>query len=252
MGTMDDVKMLQQEGKSVDEIKSFLAQRGISGEEASRYISQANIKDAVVSGVPSPSENVGFPLTQDGYQIAGGQNYEEMQPSMLPPQQETQEIGEPQYSGEYAGYQQQQDYYGQTYGQYQPYQESLSSDVISEIAEQVVSEKLSLLNEKLEKAIDFKTTAEARITSLSERLIRIEQILDKLQIALLHKVGEYVQDVADMKKELVETQKSFKVVSHGHHSHSQHSSGGQHAGHETSHSGHSHQHHSAHGGKHRP
>ena len=178
---------------------------------------------------------------QGGYQTAGGGQDDEMQPSMLAPQQETQEVGE-QYAGEYPSYQQQQDYYGQGGQQYQPYQEALSSDVITEIAEQVVSEKLSFLGDKLEKAIDFKTTAETKISNLGERLVRIEQILDKLQIALLHRVGEYVQDVADMKKEIVETQKSFKAISQGHHS--SHSSGQQ--THPAHHSGS----HSA--GKHRP
>lgn len=239
MGAFDDVKMMQQEGKSAEEIKAFLGQRGISGEEAARYIAQANIRDAVVAdNVPSPSANAGFSTAQGGYQAAGGQD-DEMQPSMLAPQQETQEVGE-QYVGEYPAYQQQQDYYGQA--QYQPYQEALSSDVITEIAEQVVGEKLSLLGDRLEKAIDFKTIAEAKISNLGERLVRMEQILDKLQIALLHRVGEYVQDVADMKKEIVETQKSFKAISQGHHS--SHSSGQQ--THPAHHSGS----HSA--GKHRP
>ncbi len=241
MGAFDDVKMMQQEGKSAEEIKAFLGQRGISGEEAARYISQANIRDAVVAdNVPSPSANAGFSTAQGDYLPSGvQQGYDEMQPSMLAPQQETQEVGE-QYAGEYPSYQQQQDYYGQA--QYQPYQEALSSDVITEIAEQVVGEKLSLLGDRLEKAIDFKTIAEAKISNLGERLVRMEQILDKLQIALLHRVGEYVQDVADMKKEIVETQKSFKAISQGHHS--SHSSGQQ--THPAHHSGS----HSA--GKHRP
>ena len=241
MGTIDDVKKMQQEGKSQDEINSFLRQRGISEQEAARYITQANIQDAVVSdNVLSPgagfspggfsSSTAGnFSSVQQDYQLAGQGGYElagqdEMQPSMLPPQ-EVQEVGEPQYdAGQYAGYQQQD--YAQ---QYQPYQEALSSDVITEIAEQVVSEKLSLLTDKLEKAIDFRTMAEARISNLNERLLRMEQILDKMQIALLHKVGEYVQDVVSLKTELIETQKSFKAISHGHHaSHSGHSHGGEH------------------------
>jgi len=217
MGVLEDIKIMQQEGRPSDEIRTFLEQRGISGEEADRYIAQANIKGAVVAdNVPSPSfDNSGFSKTQEDYTSSGAaqQDYEEMQPSMLVPQQETQEIGE-QYSGEYPAYQQ-QNYYEQA--QYQPYQEAISSDVITAIAEQVVDERLSFLNEKLEKAVDFKTTAETKISNLSERLVRIEQILDKLQIALLQKVGEYVQDVADIKKELVETQKSFKTISQGHH-----------------------------------
>ena len=113
MGAFDDVKIMQQEGKSAEEIKAFLGQRGISGEEAARYIAQANIRGAVVAdNVPSPSGNAGFSTAQGGYQTAGGGQDDEMQPSMLAPQQESQEVGE-QYAGEYPSYQQQQDYYGQ-------------------------------------------------------------------------------------------------------------------------------------------
>jgi len=103
-------------------------------------------------------------------------------------------------------------YAADAYQQYQPYQEAMSSDVITEISEQVVAEKLSAMQDKLEKALDFRTVAEARITSLNERLRRIEGILDRLQLSILQKVGDYVNDVRDIKQELLETQQSFKAI----------------------------------------
>jgi len=101
------------------------------------------------------------------------------------------------------------------YDQYQPYQETMSSDVITEISEQVVTEKLASIVDKIEKVISFKTTAEAKISSLNERLKRIEQIIDRMQISIMQKVGEYVGDVKDIKREMIETQKSFKKLSGG-------------------------------------
>src|SRR3989338_686884 len=137
-------------------------------------------------------------------------DYGGMQPSMLgSPQNSEPQAAEGEYYDQqgYGGY---NGPYAQT--QYQPYQEAMSSDVISEVAEQIVTEKLSAMHDKLEQAIDFRNIADARISSLNERLIRIEKIIDRLQLSLLQKVGEYVNDVSELKGELSETQKSFKTL----------------------------------------
>lgn len=59
----------------------------------------------------------------------------------------------------------------------------------------------------------FKAAAKAQLESLDERLSRIEKIIDRLQLSVLQKVGDYVNDVQNLKKELVETQKSFTSIS---------------------------------------
>ena len=64
----------------------------------------------------------------------------------------------------------------------------------------------------MESIIDIKNTFETKISSIDERLKRMEKIIDRLQLSLLQKVGEYVGDVADIKKEIIETQKSFKSL----------------------------------------
>ena len=79
---------------------------------------------------------------------------------------------------------------------------------------------------------------EAKLVHLDERLQRIEKIIDRLQLSIIQKVGEYMINVSDLKKELIETQKSFKTVAyhpqktpshqepvhHHPHQHSQHAS----------------------------
>lgn len=112
-----------------------------------------------------------------------------------------------------------QDSYSQGYDQGYDYQDygngGFSSDTIAEIAEQVISERISDMRKPIEKVIDFKTTAETRMDSIDERLKRIEKTIHTLQSSVLGKVGEYITNISDIKQELIETQKSFaKIHSH--------------------------------------
>jgi len=110
-----------------------------------------------------------------------------------------------------------------SYGsEYQPYS-SISPETINEIAESIVSERISPIKRKIEQALDSKTEFESKLSSMDERLKRIEKIIDKLQLSILERVGQYVNDVSDLKKEIIETQKTFKSVnSSSHHSHTTH------------------------------
>ena len=223
MGTIDEIKSMQAQGRSEGEIRNVLKQRGLSEREIENVVNQAKIKEAVAQGystkqnVPQPSGMPEIPSAtkeSDYPQDYSAQNYGDMQPSMMGQPQQVQEYGGGAYEAEDSGGQQ----YG--YDQYQPYQEAMSSDMIREISEQVVSERLSVLQDKLEAALHFKSVAEARIASIDERLKRIEEIIDRLQLSLLQKVGDYVNDVRDIKHELIETQKSFKKLApemRGHH-----------------------------------
>ncbi len=275
MGNVEDIKKMQGEGKSEQEITKMLKQKGLSGREGEDLISQTKIKGAVSDSdfdrinedsdsaqngreagrepdIPLPGGNYYEARNTDPFSTQDrnvaempSQGYEGMEQSMLTqPQQENTP------SDDYGGYPSQvypQDNY-QQYPQYQPYQESLSSDLVTEISEQVVNEKLSAMKDKLETAIDFRTVAEARLSGMNDRLMRIEKIIDALQISLLQKVGEYVNNTVDIKKELEETQKSFKALHsrHGtHESHATHTGPASHTSSHHSHSGHS-------GKKHRP
>ena len=266
MASTEDVKKMQSEGKSEQEITKNLRQKGFSDRDSDNLISQAKIKDAVNASsddfgqntgdggepdIPVPGGNYYETRAPDSY--SGQRNmaeipsvvYEGMEPSMLAQQQEQEPQGD--FAQDYSGYPSQvypqQDFQQQQYPQYQPYQESLSSDLVTEISEQVVNEKLSNIKDKLEAAIDFRTIAETRINGLNDRMMRVEKIIDALQISLLQKVGDYVNSVVDIKKEMEETQKSFKAL------HSKHS--GYHAG-SSGNSHNSHGHHSHSEKKHRP
>ena len=265
MGKIEDVNKMGQEGMSEAEIVSALRQKGVSESDAYDLISQSQIKDAVSSeeaelDAPSPGGAVDYNAPQiqqyDEMQQYGGVQEQAPQEYSAQPQQQYSASPE-QYSQSQGNVEQGYPSYS-TSEQYQPYQEAISSDVITEISEQVVSEKLAGVEEKLTKILNFKTVSEAKISALDERLKRIEQILDRLQLSILQKVGEYVNDVKDLKREVVETQISFTKLSGGKHHkpHTHHASHSEHANHEHAH--HSPEHHThsvhqpAHHGAHNP
>lgn len=236
MSITDDVRRMKAAGQTDQMIMNGLSQQGFSVSEISEAISQADIKQAVFGG---RQQNPGVTQEFDGgdqgmyetpvYQGEQGlvqqRGYEGMEPSMAageqvggyqdygatggvyPAEQPIQGYGEPAVEQQYSPP-------GATYPEYQQYQEGMSSDVITEIAEQVVGERMAQMRENLERVLDFRTVAEAKIEGLNERLRRMEKIIDTLQLSILEKVGEYVGDVKHLKDELIETQKSFKAVHH--------------------------------------
>jgi hypothetical protein len=221
--------------RGIDDIKSAVVDTGpVKGVLSS---GQPLTPDRAAEFTPMSQEVVGGEPSAPGAVPAPGDapvqgGYAGMQPSMLGASEEedqqqdgeymqqqprNQQMGTATYPAEMdygsgAGNYAADAYATDAYQQYQPYQEVMSSDVITEISEQVVTEKLSVMQDKLEKALDFRSVAETRISSLNERLRRIEQILDRLQLSILQKVGDYINDVRDIKHELLETQKSFKAI----------------------------------------
>lgn len=225
MSVIDEIRKMKSSGQTDQEIINSLSRQGISDREISEAISQADIKQAVSGG---RQQNFGqqfddgeqgiyeTPSYQGEQNSIQQQSYEGMQPSMAAGEQVGgyQDYGAT--GGVYPAEQSVQGYggtnYNASYPEYQQYQEGMSSDVITEIAEQIVSERMAQTRESMERILDFRTVAEAKIEGLNERLRRIEKIIDTLQLSILEKVGEYVGDVKNLKNELIETQKSFNAV----------------------------------------
>ncbi|MBS3091328.1 hypothetical protein J4217_02680 [Candidatus Pacearchaeota archaeon] len=160
------------------------------GEPIEQSNGDSNMQQSIVNqGQPEEIPSAPIP-----YQDQAQQDYQQYGPQSMPAQQDYQQ-------------------YGQDYAQYPSY----SPDTITEISEQVVTEKLAQIRDQLEKVIDFKNIVDAKIDFLDERMKRIEKILDRLQLSVLQKVGEYVTNVEDIRKEVIETQKSFKSLLDKHH-----------------------------------
>ncbi len=222
MALLTDIKRMQEEGKTEQEIISTLRQQGISAREIIEALSQSKIKEAV-SGVPEApqpgyqqetlaptpqGEDAAYPVqSQNAQSMQLSQEYVPAQPAPMEPS--TQYYPQPQQ------YQQQtappQEAYPE-YPQYPQAQGGISPDTITEISEQVVSEKISPLRKDIEKIIDFKTTVDSKISYIDERLQRIEKIIDRLNLSIMQKVGDYMTNIDDIKKEIIETQKSFKTL----------------------------------------
>lgn len=205
MGLKEDISKIIGEGKSEQEASFMLQQRGYGIKEIEDSIAQLRIKMAVSSD------------SQGSQEYAGGMQESVMNPQIqrvavqdnIPPVQEQDTLE--QYREQYAQGGTQQNTYNPGYDQNIQYDNS-NSDIVTEIAEQVVSEKLSSLKNSLESVYNLKNTLEAKMESLDERLKKIEKIIDRLQLSILQKVGDYLTNVEDIKKELVETQKTFKSM----------------------------------------
>lgn len=209
MTTLEEVKKMQQQGFGDEQIIQNLRERGVDYKDIADSLAQSRIKAAVeqpdtepLSIYPGASGARAEP--QDGMERS---IMNQQEPEIMPPTpgagytpqtpqgyivQQPQDYGAPQ------------SYPEGTYGGY-----TTSPDLTTEIAEQVVAEKLSELRKHIEKIADMKATVESRMEYLDERLKRIEKIMDTLQSSILRKVGDYVTNVEDIKREMVETQKTF-------------------------------------------
>ena len=243
MGVLDQITQMKREGRKDDEIINSLRQQGVSPKEINDALNHAQIKDAVsdISGdemppapggqqyppqgydqsqgqyagqnadaaAPYPPQGGGYDQSQAGY---GGQNYGQEPAAQGYDQSQNgygYQQGYDQSQGQYAG----QEYYPQQgYDQSQGYgyqQPTANTDTIVEIAEQVFSEKINDIKKKVDSSDEFKTLAKSDIDRISERVKRIEGIIDRLQAAILEKIGSYGNNLESIKKEMSMMQDSF-------------------------------------------
>ncbi len=202
MGVLEQVIKLKNQGTSDLDIINNLAQQGISPKEIDAALKQAQIKNAVSSF-----------------------NDEEMQPSIMPdenpqpeqqpaysPQQEYTPQADQQYSDPSQQQAQQQYYSPQQYSQ-QPYQEyqnqTTNTDTMIEIADQIFADKIRKFQKQFDSTIEMSSLLQGKVENMNERLKKIEAMIDKLQIAILEKVGSYGQNLEGIKKEMSMMQDSF-------------------------------------------
>lgn len=78
----------------------------------------------------------------------------------------------------------------------------MDTETISEIAEQVATEKLNEFKAKTGDLVSFKNTIQERVEDIDDRLKRIESSIDKLQQAIIGKIGEFGESNAAIHKDL--------------------------------------------------
>ena len=204
MGVLEQITQMKNQGTPDQEIVNKLQQQGVSPREINDALNQAQIKSAI-SNTSSTQEIQPSIMRQEGTSN-----------EQVPPTPQTQEMYTPQPQQEYSSqelYPQQEYYQEGSSGDYAS--EGMGADTMIEVAEQVFSEKIKKLQKQTEEINEFKTLAQTKIDSTAERLKKIETIIDKLQIAILNKVGSYGKDLETIKKEMSMMQDSFgKMVKH--------------------------------------
>lgn len=239
MALIEQITKMKNEGLKEDQIATRLQEQGYTPREVNEAIDQSKVKSAVseqptgqgmqpsVMG-PTSEDHVPVPSPgQPGMPPAMPRQPRTQYPQMPQPQQMTEETQYLQPPQPYQQTEYQEPAFEEAYPSYSQYPESqypeyespaqpLDTDMISEIAEQITIEKTEKLQKQIYDLSRFKIEAQGKIENIDERLKRIEMIIDRLQTAILRKMGEYGQDISDLKDEMITTQESFsKVLSKG-------------------------------------
>ncbi len=202
---LDTVIHLQQSGMSNEQITATLLSQGTSPKEINQAINQAQIKNAIIQSeqlqspeiqIPTPNPEDNF--QQEQYQQAQSSNYYN-QPQQNNFQQEQQYQQEQYQQAQYPNYynQPQQEYQNDYYQQ-----PTYDTETITEIAEQVISEKFKDFNEKNGDIATFKNSTQDKVNDIDSRLKRIESTIDKLQQAIIQKIGEFGENTSMIKRDI--------------------------------------------------
>ena len=210
MTTLEKVMQLRQQGGTEPQIIEYLRQEGISPREIEEALSQSKIKSAINMEQQYQKQPDSIPQPDSPR--------ETMRPSMSPMEyqqsrnlQQTQ-IQEPiEYEQNQVYGQPQEQYAPQYYEEYAPPQVS-DVETMSDIAEQIYEEKTSEIRKQISEFTKFKDSLLLEVERINERLVRIENVFNELQVAILKKIGEYGEGVQNIEKEIKTTQNSFSKL----------------------------------------
>lgn len=205
MTTLEDIQRFQQEGRSDDEIVGILQSRGVPTDDIASGLAQTRIKLAVAAPAVIEDSTPTSPAQSQVLQPSLITSQSEQNNPPLPPLADYPPEQAPPLPQEYSSKGQ---YYPDAYAS----APAINADTISEIAEQTFFDKFGSLKTKIESLLDLKALLETKVSYIDERLKRLEKIIDRLQLSVLQKVGDYMTNVEDIKKELAETQQTFAAM----------------------------------------
>jgi hypothetical protein len=227
MTSLEKVTKLKKEGSSEGDIIAKLKAEGISPMEINDALNQAKIKEAINEKSPTegmqPSMMAEETKTSNQAPIPEEENMNQAQApesmpqdySPQPPAEQTQYNPQPGYSNQYGEGEQDYSPSGEAYGneEYESYSPGYSgTDTMIEVAEQVFSEKMKEISKDIKSLIEFKTIYSSKIDDLHERVRRMERQFDKMQIAILDKVGSFGKNIQFLKKEVNMIEDSFSKM----------------------------------------
>jgi hypothetical protein len=215
MGTLDRINQMKGSGIANEQIISKLQEQGISPKNINDAMNQSEIKSAVYGDAnidpairgdippepPTSGATQYTPARKEYEEPAQPQEYPQEQ-APAPPQEQV-----PMPQQDYN-----EDYYPQegSYGEYEePTAGANATDTFIEIAEQIISEKTQKIEKRLEDLEEFKALTKVKLDHSLDRIKHIENTMDRLQLAILDKVGSYGKTLESIKKEMGMMQNSF-------------------------------------------
>jgi hypothetical protein len=201
MALVDQIQSMKQQGLGENEIIRKLQDSGFSPLEINQAIEHSKIKSAVSN------------LNSDLPEQPREENLSsEMQPSVMESPTEEEISGQKtQEYEQYSPQQPQQEYYYPQEQQYQQYQPTATENV-AEITEQIFEEKIDEMRKKVIEINSFRILTDRKIKNIDERLKKIESFIQQLEIKILGKIGNYGENLQDIKKEMNIMQDSFGKV----------------------------------------
>ncbi len=207
MPALENVLELQKQGFSDKEISKKLMDRGVSTRDINEAMTQAKIKQAVTQSPPSEAMEMESSISDEESSEPVAAATEEYQPA--PEQVQQEEYAPEEYEAPVAEEAPAEEYYypeaPQAYaegGEYYAPQGTVDTETIIEIAEQTVNEKFSEFEQKTGDLALFKNRTEEKLKDLDDRLKRIENSLDRIQQAIIGKVGEFGEAMTYIHKDL--------------------------------------------------
>ena len=83
---------------------------------------------------------------------------------------------------------------------------------VEEYVETIIDEKWSELEADIQKIVDWKNRSEQKITELTQRVEDMKERFEKLQTAILGKIGEYDHTMQDVSSDLKAMERVFSKV----------------------------------------
>ncbi len=195
MAVFEEVEQLKSQGVSDQQIISYLRERGVSPKEISDALAQTSIKNAV-------AQEAGASELQSSIMTENTPMPQEMIPA---PQNQNYQQG--------YGYAPEGNYYQEQAFMEQPQSSGMTSEMVIDLAEQVVNEKIRPIQKMVDQMQEFKSITEVKLENVQGRLKRIETMIDDLQIRIIEKVGLYGSNIESIKKEMNMIEESFAKIS---------------------------------------
>lgn len=200
MPIIEKISQMQKQGISNEEIVKKLQEEGISPKEISEALDQSKVKSAVESGEEMQPSVMGAPTSE----FAPMPYESSFQEGQAPASMEMPEQG---------ALTQEAYPYPVSTQQYQEYEYARAdTETTAEIAEQIVAEKMQKTDKQMSEIAAFKTETIGKMSSIDERLRRMESIIDRIQASIIGKIGEYGRNISDLKDEILATQDSFSKI----------------------------------------